>query len=474
MVTVVFFIYSRKSVYTGKGESIENQIEMCRRYIDDKFADAEEKDIFIYEDEGFSARNTKRPMFRKMLRDLDAKSPDFIVCYRLDRISRSVSDFSRLIEDLNSRHISFICIKEEFDTSKPMGKAMMYIASVFSQLERETIAERVRDNMLMLARTGRWLGGTPPTGYRASKVRETVLEGKIKTSCMLKEQKSEITVVEDIFRFYLETGCLSAVSRRLLESGTVSRTGRPYSLPGIKQILQNPVYCRADAHSLRYFSKMGSEVCFSEKDFQKGFGLMAYNKRDYSRKSAPRRPVSQWILAAGKHRGLIDGESWVRVQELLSSGSSASLTEEGTFLMKGLLFCGECGSLMYVKKRASSSGGKLSYDYICSQKLKKDSKACNCRNLSGPSADEAVFSSLLKLININTLPPEAFKAPGGTRPSSDPYAAAGSQADEISRLLLQPSFIFSTMPRHEKSALVKGSLQKALWKEGVLHLFLSP
>ena len=71
-----------------------------------------------------------------------------------------MSDFSALIEELNDKSIAFICIKEEFDTSKPMGKAMMYIASVFAQLERETIAERVRDNMLLLARTGRWLGGT--------------------------------------------------------------------------------------------------------------------------------------------------------------------------------------------------------------------------------------------------------------------------------------------------------------------------
>ncbi len=102
------------------------------------------------------------------------QKPDYLVCYRLDRISRNVSDFSALIEELNDRNISFVCIKEEFDTSKPMGKAMMYIASVFAQLERETIAERVRDNMLMLARTGRWLGGTTPLGYTSEKCRKSL------------------------------------------------------------------------------------------------------------------------------------------------------------------------------------------------------------------------------------------------------------------------------------------------------------
>ena len=83
-----------------------------------------------------------------------------IIVYRLDRISRNVSDFSGLIEELARLDISFISIKEQFDTSTPMGRAMMYIASVFSQLERETIAERIRDNMHELAKTGRWLGGT--------------------------------------------------------------------------------------------------------------------------------------------------------------------------------------------------------------------------------------------------------------------------------------------------------------------------
>lgn len=113
-----------------------------------------------------------------MLRDIKLNKPEYVVCYRLDRISRNVSDFSSLIEDLNSYNISFVCIKEEFDTSKPMGKAMMYIASVFAQLERETIAERVRDNMLMLARTGRWLGGTTPTGFTSERYRKSSLTVK--------------------------------------------------------------------------------------------------------------------------------------------------------------------------------------------------------------------------------------------------------------------------------------------------------
>ena len=103
-------------------------------------------------------------MFKRMMADSKNEKVEYIVCYRLDIISRNVSDFSSLITVLNDRNIAFVSVKEQFDTSTPMGRAMMYIASVFAQLERETIAERIRDNMLMLARTGRWLGGTSPTG----------------------------------------------------------------------------------------------------------------------------------------------------------------------------------------------------------------------------------------------------------------------------------------------------------------------
>ena len=160
-----YVIYSRKSKFTGKGESIENQIELCRQYIAMHFGEDAAENVLVYEDEGFSGGNLERPQFKKMMKDSQKIAFAAIVVYRLDRISRNIGDFAKLIEDLGDRHIDFISIREQFDTSSPMGRAMMYIASVFSQLERETIAERIRDNMHELSKTGRWLGGTTPTGW---------------------------------------------------------------------------------------------------------------------------------------------------------------------------------------------------------------------------------------------------------------------------------------------------------------------
>ena len=150
-------IYSRKSKFTGKGESIGNQVELCKEYIKVHYGEEALRDAVIYEDEGFSGGNLNRPAFKEMMTAVKKRKHKAIIVYRLDRISRNISDFSGLIEELSYLNVAFISIREQFDTGSPMGRAMMYIASVFSQLERETIAERIRDNMHELAKTGRWL-----------------------------------------------------------------------------------------------------------------------------------------------------------------------------------------------------------------------------------------------------------------------------------------------------------------------------
>lgn len=399
-----FFIYSRKSVCTGKGESVENQAEMCRQYIYSKFPSADISDscITVYEDEGFSAKNTDRPRFQQMLRDMRESGPDYLVCYRLDRISRNVSDFSSLIEELNRRGISFVCIKEEFDTSKPMGKAMMYIASVFAQLERETIAERVRDNMLMLARTGRWLGGTAPLGYSSEKEREVIIDGRIKTSCRLKECPAELTMVDAIFDKYLELRSISGVSKYLISMNIRSRGGNFFSLPGIKEILQNPAYCAADKDAFRYFSSVGANLCFEEKDCTGRFGLLAYNKRDYKKKNAPRRTADQWIVAIGKHSGHISGRKWAEVQRIIEdnipTGKKPAKMHNDYALLSGLIRCEKCGRRMFAKPRSVKNSERGLYDYICSGKLRGGTELCSCPNMVGVQTDELVCKSIAEYV----------------------------------------------------------------------------
>ena len=401
-----FFIYSRKSVYTGKGESIGNQVDMCKEYIFSKFDGITSDDITIYEDEGFSAKNTDRPDFQCMLRDINSVKPDYVVCYRLDRISRNVSDFSSMIENLNERDISFICIKEEFDTSKPMGKAMMYIASVFAQLERETIAERVRDNMLMLARTGRWLGGTTPTGFTSEKAQEIIIDGNIKTSYKLKAKPEEITAVKTMFKKYLELRTVSGVSKHLIKQNIKSRTGKFFSLLGIKEILQNPVYCVADDDALDYFTEHNADVCFEKKDCSDKLGLLSYNKRNYKKKHAPRQPIDKWIIAKGKHRGIVPGKQWVAIQNILEEnkpdGKRPAKMHNDYSLLSGLIFCEKCGSRMFAKMRRSKNAKTKSFDYMCNSKMRGGTGLCDSQNINGQQADDMVCEYLMKYTDENS------------------------------------------------------------------------
>ncbi len=386
-----FFIYSRKSVSSSRGESLENQVELCKNYIYSRFKDANEIEITVYEDDGFSAKTADRPQFLKMQEHIKALKPDFIVCYRLDRISRSVGDFSQFIEELISLNTGFICINEDFDTSKPMGKAMMFITSIFAQLERETIAERVKDNMLMLARTGQWLGGTPPLGFKSQLLSKSKGE-KQKSAYYLMALPEEIKTVRLIFESFKKLKSYSKVASKLSEKGILNRNATPFSTASIKQILKNPVYCSADKTAYEYFISRKAKVCFEPDS---NFGIIAYNKRNYSKKNRKLNPENDWIIAKGRHKAVIDGESFSAVQNIIARKSVKKERKEIYSLLSGFIYCQKCNNKMLPKKR--SQGG---FDYICKTKLKGSKQLCNNSNLCGDTLDHEFFDSLLKVMQI--------------------------------------------------------------------------
>ena len=229
-------IYSRKSKFTGKGESIGNQVELCREYIRNLFGEADAEGCAVFEDEGFSGGDLKRPAFQRMLAEVRKKNYRAIIVYRLDRISRNISDFTGLIDALSRLEVAFISIREQFDTGTPMGRAMMYIVSVFSQLERETIAERIRDNMHELAKTGRWLGGNPPLGFVSGAVSNVTVDGKTRKSYRLLPVSGEIGIPKLIFDLYTQTDSLTAVEKELLHRRIKTKQGKDFTRFAIKGI----------------------------------------------------------------------------------------------------------------------------------------------------------------------------------------------------------------------------------------------
>lgn len=312
-------IYSRKSRFTERGESIENQVEMCRRCLAVQFGQEAAADALVYEDEGFSGGNLERPQFKRMMSDALCRPFSAIAVYRLDRISRNIGDFARLIQELDRLGIAFISVKEQFDTSSPLGRAMMYISSVFSQLERETIGERIRDNMRELAKSGRWLGGVTPTGFASQSVTQRTAEGRVKRCCCLREVPQELAAVRLIFAAFLETHSLTRTEAELRRRGCLGKKGRGFSRFTIKAILTNPVYLRADPEAYAYLRESGAALFSGPDGFDGMRGVMAYNRTLQQPGKAHRpRPMTEWIVAVGQHPGVIPGRDWVAVQEVLA------------------------------------------------------------------------------------------------------------------------------------------------------------
>ena len=277
-----FAIYSRKSKATDKGESIGNQVEMCRNYINAN-APGEEHEFLIYEDEGFSGKNTKRPEFLRMMQDAKKKRFQQVVVYRLDRISRNIVDYMTITEKLQSSGIGFISINERFDTTTPMGRAMMQIAAVFAQLERETIAERVQDNMLMLSYTGRWLGGKTPFGFSSERIFQNKELGIEKSYSRLVPNE-DMKIVRLIFERYEAAGSFHAVQFYLHERQLMAQNASRTTDFFIRNLLSNPVYCAADEAARSYFEERGSKVAGEAALWDGRHGIMPYNRHSEKRK----------------------------------------------------------------------------------------------------------------------------------------------------------------------------------------------
>lgn len=397
-------IYSRKSKFTGKGESTHNQIEACKKKIEMTFDNIDiENDVLIYEDEGFTGYNTNRPAFQNMLKDIRNKKIKAIAFYKLDRISRNVSDFSSLVIELDNYDVSFLSATESMENVTPSGRAMMFMISVFAQLERDTIAERIRDNMLELSKTGRWLGGMTPTGFKSEQIENITIDGKKRKLFKLTEVDNEMIIINTLFDKMLTLKSLTKLETYTLQNDIKTKTGKNYTRWSLKNILTNPVYSKADKDVYNYFKNFNIDVYADEKAFDGTHGLMVYNKTKKKKNLVQKKDVSDWIVAIGKHKGIISGKNWVEIQKLLDRNSDMKYRKptSSNALLSGILRCSHCGSFMRakLKNKATDEQGHRKFDYMCELKDKSRKQKCNCKNINGLEADKLVIEEIKKLIN---------------------------------------------------------------------------
>lgn len=397
-----YAIYSRKSKFTGKGESIENQIEMCKQFLNTKFEGVTEDEILIFEDEGYSGKNTNRPEFQKMVNAIRNNEIKIVACYKMDRISRNLSDFVEMYDEFSNYNVEFISKNDNFDTSTSMGRAMLQITMVFAQLERETIAERIRDNMLELAKSGRWLGGTTPTGYKSKQITGSVtFDGKEREAYKLDIVPDEAKTVKLIYSKFLETKSLTQVETYLMQNKIKTKNGKDYTRFSVRSLLTNPVYVTADKTIFEYCNDKGISVYADESKFDGKYGIMAYNKTAQTVGKANKiKDFSEWIVSVGKHKPLISSKDWIAVQKLLGQNNSKAYRKPRSHvaLLSGLLYCGKCGAFMRPKlTQRKNADGELIYDYLCETKEKSKGVICDCKRVNGNKLDKEICNSIKEL-----------------------------------------------------------------------------
>lgn len=349
-------IYVRQSIDKKDSLSIESQIDICKKEIDNN-------DFKVYNDKGFSGKNTNRPEFKKMIQDIKNGLITKMVCYRLDRVSRNLLDFANIMEYFEKYDIKFVSCTEKFDTSTPIGKAMLSIIMVFAQLERETIQARVKGNYYARGAKGFYMGGRAPFGLKKI---ETRVDGK--KTYTFENDETKIDTLINMYALYSDTNMsLGKISNYLNSLNIPAAEGGAWDSGKISRILRSPVYVKSDADVYTYYKNKGCNITNDINDFIGINGSYLYGKRESNERKYT--SVKDHTLSLGLHKGVIDSTEWLACQYKLDNNKQIKNSGKGKYTwLSGKLKCGKCGysiSVVFSRgKKYLSCRGKTNYK-IC-------------------------------------------------------------------------------------------------------------
>lgn len=385
-------IYARKSIFSDKSDSIESQIKICKEYAQNNY---KVTTIVEYYDEGFTGANTNRPGFTHLMNDVLNKKIDILVCYKIDRISRNVLDFSSTFNTLQEHGVQFVSVKEQIDTSTPLGRAMMYICSVFAQMERETIAERVKDSMIELAKSGKWAGGKAPVGYKRERI---LLNGKHHT--ILVENKDETQFLNMIYDKFLEGYSLGGFETYLRKKGISTINGNYFSATQLYNILKNPHYVAATKEVYDYFKNLGCIMAIDRDKFDGKHGLVVYGRTEGGRKKTHKvNSPDKWIVSIGLHKPIINADKWLNVQERFGKNIIDKTRKHEIGILKGIVKC-KCGYSMRVQHKVDKTYNKIYDNYYCQNRNRRGPSSCDMKMI-GVEVLDGKLIDLLKDISID-------------------------------------------------------------------------
>lgn len=346
-------IYTRKSTEEGLEQefnSLDAQRESAEAYISSMKNEGWVCLPEVYDDGGFSGGTIERPALKRLMADVEAGEIDVVVVYKVDRLSRSLLDFSRLMETFEQHNVSFVSVTQQFSTTNSMGRLTLNILLSFAQFEREIISERTRDKMSAARKKGKWVGGMPVLGYDVAPRGGRILMNK-----------REGERVRAIYELYLERMSLMPVVQELDRRGWKTkqwitkkgqvRGGKPFDKSTLFRLLTNIIYT----------------------------GKVNYKGAIYS----------------GEHDAIIAPEVWQKVQDVLHGngrGKGAMIRNKYGALLKGLLYCDPCGTAMthtYVVKNEK----RYRY-YVCLNAQKRGYASCPSKSLNAQEIEREVVKHI--------------------------------------------------------------------------------
>ena len=343
-------IYTRKSTEHGlelEFNSLDAQREACEAYIKSQASQGWKALPQRYDDPAYSGGNLDRPALKKLLADIEAGRVDVVVVYKIDRLTRSLADFAKLVEAFDARSISFVAVTQQFNTTTSMGRLTLNVLLSFAQFERELSSERVRDKIAASRRKGKWTGGTVPLGYDARDKKLVV-------------NKTEAETVRTIFRRYLELQSFGKLVADLDRRGIVTKRrntkvakyngGIPFTYGPLAYFLKNRVYIGEVHHGGKWFE--------------------------------------------GEHEAILDRQTFERVQQLLTTnanGRKVKRSESGA-LLAGKLY-DDKGNRM---SPSFSSKNGVRYRFYVSSALLRGRKAAagSVSRVAAAEIESAVLAAL--------------------------------------------------------------------------------
>ncbi len=344
-------VYTRKSTDEGLDQeynSIDAQRDAGHAYIASQRAEGWIPVADDYDDPAFSGGNMERPALRRLMLDIEAGKVDIVVVYKIDRLTRSLADFSKMVEVFERFGVSFVSVTQQFNTTTSMGRLMLNILLSFAQFEREVTGERIRDKIAASKRKGMWMGGVPPLGYDIANRR-------------LVANEQEAKLIRHIFRRFVELGSATMLVRELKLDGATSKS---------------------------WVTQDGKAR--DGKPIDKGLIYKVLNNRTYL---GELRHKEQWYQA--EHPALVDREVWESAQTILSSNGRVrgnATRAKVPYLLKGIVY-GTDGRALSPWHTTKKNGRRYRY-YLPQRDAKEHAGASGLPRLPAAELESAVLDQL--------------------------------------------------------------------------------